>query len=72
MAGCSNPCDVGTMVINPWSNPKLTIGEAMDIHIKEARARVDSLCVRKAKLEAMDWLKLPYQEVRNLLENSPY
>ncbi len=69
MAGTFVPndeCAVGT-VLSPWSDPKLTIGEAMDLSIKEVRAQVQELCVRKAKLEAMDWLNLPYQEVRRLL-----
>lgn len=54
-------------IVTPWANPKLTVGEAMDIQIKEARQRVQNLCVQKAKLEAMDWLSLHYHEVTNLL-----
>ena len=69
MAGTFVPNDECAVdrVLNPWSDPKLTLGEAMDINIKEARARVQELCVKKAKLEAMDWLNLPYQEVRKLI-----
>ena len=66
MAGISET-DGCSRIDNPWSDPKLTLGEAMDINIKEARARVQELCVKKAKLEAMDWLNLPYQEVRKLM-----
>ena len=58
--GCSR-------IDNPWSDPKLTLGEACDIRIKEARQLVEKLCVQKAKLEAIDWLNLPYQEVRKLI-----
>ena len=58
---------------NPWNDPKLTIGEAMDIHIQEARKVVEEMCIKKAKLEAMGWLKLPYHEVQGLLRiHSPY
>lgn len=56
--------------INPWSNPKLTIGEAFDIQIKECREQLEQLCVKKAKLEAMDWLNHPYYEVQRLMSIS--
>lgn len=52
---------------NPWTDPKLTIGEAYDIRIKEARYAVEQLCIQKAKLEAIDWLKLPYHDTRKLI-----
>lgn len=75
MAIYSNPCDqVGKMIENPWSNPKLTLGGACDIRIKEARQAVEKLCIQKAKIEAMGWIDLPYHETRNLInmEGYPY
>lgn len=66
----SNACER----ISPWQNPKLTLGEACDIRIKEARQIVEKLCIQKAKLEAIDWLNLPYQDTRNLvnMDGFPY
>jgi len=60
--------------VNPWQNPKLTMGEACDIRIKEARQLVEKLCIQKAKIEAMGWIDLPYHETRNLInmEGYPY
>lgn len=75
MALCSNPCDqVGKLLESPWSNPKLTMGQACDIRIKEARQVVEKLCIQKAKIEAMGWIDLPYHEVRGLInmEGYPY
>jgi hypothetical protein len=57
---------------NPWNDPKLTVGEAMDIRIQEARYVVEQLCIQKAKLEAMDWLKLPYHDTRKLINCEGY
>jgi len=77
MTVCSNSCSTdgqAKMIENPWSNPKLTMGEACDIRIKEARQVVEKLCIQKAKIEAMGWIDLPYQETRNLInmEGYPY
>ena len=75
MALCSNPCDqVGKLLESPWSNLKLTMGQACDIRIKEARQVVEKLCIQKAKIEAMGWIDLPYHETRNLVkgDNYPY
>jgi len=55
-------------IINPWQNPKLTVGEAMDLRIKNAREEVERLCIQKAKLEVIDWLKLPYHDTMRLLD----
>ena len=54
--------------ISPWNNPKLTVGEAMDLRIKDARQEVERLCIQKAKLEVIDWLKLPYHDTMRLLD----
>lgn len=67
--------DVGERVeltINPWQNPKLTVGEAFDIRIQEALKHVEALCVKKAKLEALNITPMPYRELSSLLETSPY
>lgn len=76
MAICSNPCTDGTAdrILNPWTNPKLTLGQTCDIRIKEARQVVEKLCIQKAKIEAMGWIDLPYHETRNLInmEGYPY
>jgi hypothetical protein len=73
MAGVKDPdgCTVDR-IVNPWNNPKLTIGEACDIRIQEARQAVEKLCIQKAKLEAIDWLKLPYHATRNLTNMEGY
>lgn len=64
--------EVPALVYNPYNNPKLTVGEALDLQIKQAREAVEKCCVRKAKLEAMGWLDLPYSEVRQLLDGYSY
>ena len=59
---------VDGQVQNPWANPNLTMGEAYDLHIKHAREHVEAMCVKKAKLEAMNLLSHPYRQMRELLE----
>ena len=65
--GQQDQCAAGIST-NPWSDPKLTLGGAMDLRIQDARQKVERLCIQKAKLEVMDWLKLPYREVQDLLQ----
>ena len=46
----------------------LTVGETMDEAIREAREKVERLCIRKVKLEAMNLLNHPYEELTNLFD----
>lgn len=54
---------------NPYSNPKITLGEHYDIMITQARERVEELCVKKAKLEALQLLNHPYHQMRQLMDS---
>lgn len=67
-AGCKNTC--ATEKLNPYSNPKITLGEHYDIQIQAARERVEELCVAKAKLEAMQLLNHPYHQMTKLVNGA--
>jgi hypothetical protein len=66
------PASLASMTINPWSNPKLTVGETFDLQIQQARKHVEALCIKKAKLEALNITPMPYRELSNLLEAGLY
>ena len=66
------PASLAGLTINPWQNPKLTVGEAFDIRIQETRKHVEALCIKKAKLEALNITPMPYRELNNLLEINPF
>lgn len=71
-AGCgpdSNQCEL-SKAVNPAPNP--TIGEVFDTRIEEARRHVEQLCVKKAKLEALNMLHMPYKQIRDLMETYPF
>lgn len=67
-AADTDGCAKMSNILNPWQNPKLTLGEAMDLRIKRAREEIERLCIQKAKLEVIDWLKLPYHDTMRLLD----
>lgn len=45
--------------VNPPLEVPLTVGKLLDHHIEVARQRVERLCVRKAKAEALNILDHP-------------
>lgn len=45
-----------------------TVDEVFQAQIEQARKFVEELCVKRAKLEALNMHKMPYNEVRNLLD----
>jgi hypothetical protein len=45
----------------------LTIGWAFDEEIRRARELVETLCIAKAKAEALNLLQQPYQGLRQIL-----
>lgn len=57
---------------HPMNDPKATIEEVFNSQIETARQRVEALCVQKAKLEALNMHKMPFQQVRSLLDLYPF
>lgn len=72
--GCINAAtdDCVKVVQSIMSSPKSTLGDVFDYQIEQARKNVEALCVKKAKLEALNMLHMPYQQIRSLLEVYPF
>lgn len=49
-----------------------TIGEQCDHMLVIARQKVLDLCIKKAKLEALNMLDHPYHEMMDLMQIYPY
>jgi hypothetical protein len=49
-----------------------TVDEVLQEQIEQARKAVENLCIKRAKLEALNMHKMPYNEVRNLLDTYPF
>lgn len=62
--GCAIPSTVSS---SPWENPKLTIGQACDLRIEQARVQVQRLCIHKAKLEVLNMLDMSHHELQQML-----
>ena len=45
-----------------------TVDEVFQEQIEGARKFLEQLCIKRAKLEALNMHKMPYNEVRSLLE----
>lgn len=50
----------------------LTVDEVFKRRIEQARKDVEELCIRRAKLEALNMSSMPYNQIRNLLEIYPF
>ena len=59
-------------VTNPYNDPKFTLREHCDRQIAEARQRVEDLTIKKAKLETLNMLDYPYNQLRTLLDFFPF
>lgn len=57
---CANEC------VKQITEP--TIKEVLDGRIDQARRRVEELCIKKAKLETLNMLNMPWYQVRDLFE----
>lgn len=68
---CNGVCEkaVGVAITGITTPPALTVEEQFDKLIQEARQQVEKLCVKKAKLEAMNLHKYPYSDLVNLLHS---
>jgi hypothetical protein len=62
----------GCTVAQPEPAPAYTVGEVYDKRIENARKMVEQLCVKKAKLEALNMLHMPYRELSELLDTYPF
>lgn len=62
MTSCEQRAEVSVTL-----SPK-TVGEIFDMRIQEARKYVESLCIKKAKLEALNMTNMPYNELSSLLD----
>lgn len=49
-----------------------SVGQCLDRQIEMARKRVEDLCIRKAKLEAMNMLNHPMAQLMYLLDGNPF
>lgn len=67
-AMCIGPTDAKTQTVSGCKKKPVTVDETFDEQIKSARKRVEELCVKKAKLEALNMLHMPYDDLRTLLE----
>ena len=45
-----------------------TIKEVLDMRIEQARKRVEQLCIKKAKLETLNMLDMPWYQITDLFE----
>jgi hypothetical protein len=45
-----------------------TIKEVLDARIEQARKRVEELCIKKAKLETLNMLDMPWYQIQDLFE----
>lgn len=50
----------------------LTVDEVFKQQIEQARKHVEELCIKRAKLEALNMSSMPYNQIRNLLEFYPF
>lgn len=49
-----------------------TVGEHFDEQIQMARQRLEELCIKKAKLEALGMINHPYPDLIALLTSYPF
>jgi hypothetical protein len=59
---------VNTVSRNTEGRKILTVEEYFDVQIQAARKHVEELCIKKAKLEALQLHKVPYDELHQLVQ----
>lgn len=70
MNQCLSTNETSTQCARPLKNP--TVEEYFDGQIQLARQRVEELCIKKAKLEALGMLDYTHNDLMVLLNSYPF